>query len=745
MATEVDSPTSPRFIPPTWEAVLADRAGVLVLWSDEFRHVLSGTGIDSWELRRQLWDAAPELILKAPDYVLFDQVLDLASTWEEIRERLPGLGLPPSWRRWAVTVLTSFAGTVVAAILIAESLGRIGPLLVVFSLVVFLLVVAGVAVLASPSAVYEPTDITDDSRDMLAREVVGPFLREMVSERVNTPAREQRLYVTSAPGLSGLSDRDQVAPTWAAERLARVVAGMTYGSVAVCGKRGVGKTTLLRSLCDAGMARPDEPELRVLVSAPVDYDVREFVLHLFARLCTAVIGEAPRREPFNLPNAPELARRTGRRLRRFLTGGMALLCTVAGGGLLTGLLPPGAAPLWTEQLRPLLDGLHALADPQTWASARMPLGGALLFLAIVFAYRTARRPPGKTNSVDHSVPSEARRHLDRIRFLQTYTTGYSGGLKAPAGVEVGAQVGRELAEQQLTLPELIDAYRAFAEQAAEWWRAQHAGRGRLVIGIDEVDRINDADSAERFLNDLKAVFGSAHCVYLVSVSEEALARFQLRVPGGRTVFDSAFDEIIGVNQLHYAEVRELLRRRVAGISDPFVALCHALSGGLPRDVLRTARALVAGVASAGEPVDLADQATRLINEEIAALKYATIRTITTTAPANADSTRPERAPLLRHLVNEEWPGDGPDALTRAADQVRSCQAGPVPHTLAATLRYLAAVAELFGPSLDDLIKDIRADGAIVETLAQTRAALSVDAELAEELVVRARRNLKLPC
>ncbi len=47
----------------------------------------------------------------------------------------------------------------------------------------------------------------------------------------------------------------------------------------------------------------------------------------------------------------------------------------------------------------------------------------------------------------------------------------------------------------------------------------------MLIGIDEVDKILDGERAEAFLNDIKAVFGVPGCLYLVSLSENALAVF----------------------------------------------------------------------------------------------------------------------------------------------------------------------------------------------------------------------------
>lgn len=127
MATATNSPVRSRFLPPTWEASLADKAGVVVLQSGEFQDVLAGTGIDSWELRRQLWEAAPELILTAPDYLIFDQVVDLAGTWHEASGRLRQLKWPLRRWGWAGIVLALLAVVVTAAVLIADLLGWLGP------------------------------------------------------------------------------------------------------------------------------------------------------------------------------------------------------------------------------------------------------------------------------------------------------------------------------------------------------------------------------------------------------------------------------------------------------------------------------------------------------------------------------------------------------------------------------------------------------------------------------------------
>src|SRR5260370_37647985 len=94
---------------------------------------------------------------------------------------------------------------------------------------------------------------------------------------------------------------------------------------------------------------------------------------------------------------------------------------------------------------------------------------------------------------------------------------------------------------------------------------------------------------------------------MVSVSDDALNAFERRGLPLRDAFDSSFDEILRVEPFSYYESRRLLYRRVIGLTEPYVALCHCLAGGWARDVLGTARQVVRNAATftAGMPPSLA--------------------------------------------------------------------------------------------------------------------------------------------
>lgn len=170
------------------------------------------------------------------------------------------------------------------------------------------------------------------------------------------------------------------------------------------------------------------------------------------------------------------------------------------------------------------------------------------------------------------------------------------------------------------MPQVVASYRGFATRVARWWHHNVERDGVLLIGIDEVDRIVNADIAEHFLNEIKAIFGVERCVYVVSVSEEALASFERRIVRVRTAFDSAFDDIVRLRPLAAHESVELLRRRLAGVPDTFLLLCHCVAGGMPRDIIRAARTMLDIHREQPGSTTLVEVCQQLITYEIASVK-----------------------------------------------------------------------------------------------------------------------------
>ncbi|MGP3960720.1 hypothetical protein ACTWPT_32390 [Nonomuraea sp. 3N208] len=530
-------------------------------------------------------------------------------------------------------------------------------------------------------------------------------------------AREDRLTqqfaVTSSPGLSDLHGTEYYVSTSAYERVDELVEMLQGGSIGIAGQRGAGKSALIRAYCRVG-SHSYPSDVSCLVSAPVDYVAREFVLYLFAALCRAVHSR------FRHPRRSWKRRQTA--WKRQITWSKRLLWLVAdtiyGLGVFTFKL------LWTVVL--LLVGFYANLSPF------LSLAAITLGLSVVTwtTYRDVRNILVRELSfrAERRLRSRAKRNLKRIRYLQTRTSGWSGGLKLGIGLEVQASHGYASAEQPYTYPELVREFRAFTETVGRHLRQTD---DQLFIGVDELDKIGSGEQVERFLNEIKSVFGVPNVYFLVSVSDDALMAFERRGFPLRDVFDSAFDEIIRVAPLTYAESRRLLYERVIGLTEPYVALCHVLSGGLARDLIRVARQVIR---IGSEKSSLAEISERIARNEIYGKTVAAL-----TNPAARDATALLRQlHRLAHDIRSAVPiEDLLDELSSSTeDEAETAQA--LRKELATYIYFCLTVSDVFDQKLANhnvaMATDDEAYPATFNYMASARLAFGVNPELAARLI-----------
>jgi hypothetical protein len=378
--------------------------------------------------------------------------------------------------------------------------------------------------------------------------VLDPEIDRWVDGLLRTPAGS--VFVRGTLGLSELIDPSYEVPTQTTDLALRTLGSMRGASIGLAGVRGAGKSTLMRALT-RGRFRADYWQFRTgdrltygtVVAAPVRYNNEDFIAHLFSSLCLNILG----RDPDDSIWAQGAA--------RWLTG------IVAGGVLIAA----GFAIRSSSHF-----GLGHTPARTLIAGAAWVLGAA----AVVWSY------PRLAMLFVRSPQSLARRNLHALRNLDTVSTTVSG-LAGPLTANVSAGRTVASARRALALPDLVARYRGFVRVLA-------ADRP-VIIGIDELDKMESDVEARQFLNDIKTVFGQEHCYYLVSVSEDALSAFDRRGMPLRDVFDSSFDAVLRIGPLSAPESALLLSRRVVGLGAAAKLLCHVLSGGLPRDLIRAAR------------------------------------------------------------------------------------------------------------------------------------------------------------
>jgi hypothetical protein len=469
--------------------------------------------------------------------------------------------------------------------------------------------------------------------------------RRKINEQSNSAARlSTALTITPVPGLSAVTDVATITQNAACAEVREKIETMSSGCIGVSGLRGSGKSTLIRDFCCHRYGTPTWPPadtpllpgLRLMIEVPLPHDAREFLVHLYTCLCKAVLADV--------------------RLNAGSSGRHILL------GLVTRSVRPTTLfrVLSSITLLILVFALAWRAATDRWWVLSLPqqawdaVGAAAAVIAAgaVIGWRTRQALIEAREVITLATDAQAR--LERLHFQRTDTRSLAGTVGGSRGVGMNLTSSRALTQQMMTLPELVDDYRDFAERtvAALQQATSSASKKtevRLVIGIDQMDQIDNAQHANKFLNELSAVFGTPHCVYLIAISPGALATTSRRKVPLKTASSGIFDEMIWIEPLGLSEARDLLNRRVIGLPPAFIALCYVLSGGLPRDLLRVARAIFTTNSDRAQTtLELAEATRSVIADEIRALKHRSMILA-------ASLGTPARPDLLGLLSRENWP------------------------------------------------------------------------------------------
>ncbi|MFE9257917.1 P-loop NTPase fold protein [Streptomyces sp. NPDC006879] len=437
-----------------------------------------------------------------------------------------------------------------------------------------------------------------------------PQMRVAVSRLIGED-QDSLLVLEDHDGLKDTQNPRYVVATRAVRQLRQKMAQIDGGTIAVCGPRGAGKSTLLRSCTDPQSTR--SLDLSVFVQAPAEYAPQEFLLTLFGEVCEKYLNQ------FSLDPAETgvfvsvRKRRVMRALRKTLKWLFALVLalTILAVGLGRGaqwLYENYATPeavdqarLWWEQARDTVVGW--------WRDHPWISGIALTAIGLRLLPRFRRLKPGTP-----SLAQECQRYLYRLRTVQNSTTAVNLGLPAVQGVSLGTSRTTSVSSVPFTFPELVTDFRELLEKIAS--QVETIFDGRVVVAIDELDRLGDADTARKFLAQIKAIFGIKGVYYLVSVAEDVGAAFVRRGLPHRDVTDSSLDDLLYLQPRTVEESKDLLAVRAPSLTPTYCLLLHALSGGIPRDLIRYARRLVE-VHHWTDQKELKDLAPKMILEELA--------------------------------------------------------------------------------------------------------------------------------
>ncbi|MEQ4725836.1 hypothetical protein [Nonomuraea sp. B19D2] len=431
--------------------------------------------------------------------------------------------------------------------------------------------------------------------DAMMDRVIAPDLRARINQLI-APGFSLASKPHDAPGLRQMRAQEYVVPVTVFKEFKRLLDRIDGGAIGIAGPRGSGKTTLLEAqrsglFLEAGVS----PPISIMESVPVEYEAREFALHLYGRLCRAVIEYADRKQPARAnADSSYLLPKTFQRLTTWSP-------LILGIGFAATWLLQSNSSLLAETAQ-FFTGVRDVVMPFIAANWLAFAGSCLIAATIVYALRDRHRAQTASLRVNNSRVEDiaslrrfAESKLDEVTFQQKYTSGWSGKLKLPLGAEASRTRSVEWAKQGKTYPEILHDFREFVTTALAVLKAvPNLPATSIVIVIDELDKIPSIDKAQQFTDEIKGLFvtEAPGCLFLVSVSNEALAAFEQRGLPVRDAFDSAFDAVVRIRYLNLTDTMALLRGRVVGLSDVLLCLCYCMAGGLPRELIRIAREIV---------------------------------------------------------------------------------------------------------------------------------------------------------
>jgi hypothetical protein len=436
--------------------------------------------------------------------------------------------------------------------------------------------------------------------DSAAELAVLSEVREFLESRKGRRYGEQ-LPKTSRDGLAQVLNPEFEILTPASQHVRKLIGTMQGASIGVSGPRGAGKTTLLWSLYQTGNSDP----LSVFTSAPVQYEPREFVLHLFSSVCSRLIEkELGRRQSFSLAGSNQRRPSESRLPTQLIRQVVRVLPSAAGVLLGLGSFLAYFKVFIERQIAGFAAAKSPVPLPYSLVQALNLNPGALIqwgllafgfvvlfgspFIRLVASTEASERSFADPLVDQKPLVQDAARQLANIQFQQSYTSGWSGSFKLPIALEAGVKSDQTWAERQQTMPDIVDTYRNFLDGIVA---SEGNAYKRILICIDELDKLESDEAAQRFLNGIKSIFNQSNCYYFASVSENAMSNFERRGLPIRDAFDSSFDEVVYVDYLDLASSRRLLSRRLLNVPHPYVCFWHVAAGGLPRDLIRVCRAL----------------------------------------------------------------------------------------------------------------------------------------------------------
>lgn len=437
------------------------------------------------------------------------------------------------------------------------------------------------------------------------------------------------------------------------ERLKKL-SGRGWSTIAVVGRRGVGKSRILHELYQPSISTSSNYGVRVWISAPSQYQEEDFIestLELLALNAEKAVAQYLEALPFTVRRLEALLANSGLVVFVIATSILAFLLLMIYGRLQR----PEVMITWFPILLVVVASISCLVahlahlqplDLSPWLESDRTYSPhtVLLYRRIqeVFKYIRSRQFQvgkwlGLIGNREVLVTIVGLVFGLAVGFLIAVSSNSTPAFwlffiasSIISGIAVYKTTGKELRSGRGdSLMSLISEYRNFATIVV--YRIEQGalsqGAKNVMICIDELDKIIELDELRDFLRRMKGIFEIPGVYYYLSLSEDALAALYLGSAEGKNEVDSSFDHIVRIPPLSWEKSQDvaknyLEKRQFSQLNPKMVDVLVAISFGIPRDILRCCDELMASKTSViTEPQQFVEQ-KRKEQVEIAADSHA---------------------------------------------------------------------------------------------------------------------------
>lgn len=365
------------------------------------------------------------------------------------------------------------------------------------------------------------------------------------------------------------------------------ISNLPRGSIGVTGERGAGKTAMMKQLQkDLELSRQNN-YLTVWMSAPTSVNERELPISILAKLATCVGKQLSGNKSWpDYPSGESL--RVNDHYRRWTRRGVYAFILALSTGVISYILPTIYSEP-TTTIQSLMVYSKVVSVLFAFCSVLCFVYRARYFSARSYFFRprnVAEATSDKTVSkADQPLVSSSVNLLEALWYERKDTRSSDVSLSW-GGASIGSRVGTEKTREPFTLPRLVDMWQEYVEQITR------KRFGKVIIFIDEIDKLGGRARIEQFMRVLKALYDAPNVFFIVSISKDAYDWFHERHSPikDRNIFDSSFSNMLLVQLQRVDDLEKLLSVRVIEqeFPTPVVQLIWVLSYGNPRDAQRLA-------------------------------------------------------------------------------------------------------------------------------------------------------------